>query len=518
MAKDVKKKSKKSKKTNTSKTKKTNKKSVKLSRSEKQALKTERKKATKRDIKNMGFFERMRYKRKLRRDREARRRAEDLATLPKEPVKRFFAHLHPKRVFHYWFSWRGLKKILKFGLACILLGVIAVGGLFLYYKKDIADIKLDDIVISDTVNTYLDRNGVVLWEDTGTENYRLVVKSDEMSEHIRHATVALEDKNFYTHPGVDFTGLTRALISTLSHKEVQGGSTLTQQLIKQIYFSDEAQSENRGGIARKIKELILAVELEKMYDKEQILTMYLNESPYGGRRNGVESAAQTYFGKSAKDLTIAESALLASIPKNPAIYNPYNSYGNEALLERQQYAIDRMVEMGYITEEEAEEAKKVPILDQIKPESTQYQNIKAPHFVLEVRNQLEQKYGYSVMRTGGFTIKTTLDYRAQQIAEDAIRTGVGHLYKNGSDNLALVSIDVETSQVIAMVGSTDFTNAAYGELNVTTDSVIEPGSSIKPILDYAPLFMQREGQNFGPGTILKDENIDKLYCNNAVRN
>ena len=516
MAKDVKKKSKKSKKTNTSK--KTNKKSAKLSRSEKQALKTERKKATKRDIKNMGFFERMRYKRKLRRDREARRRAEDLATLPKEPIKRFFAHLHPKRVFRYWFSWRGLKKILKFGLACILLAVIAIGGLFLYYKKDIADIKLDDIVISDTVNTYLDRNGVILWEDTGTENYRLVVQNDEMSEHIRHATVALEDKNFYTHPGVDFTGLTRAIISTLSHKEVQGGSTLTQQLIKQIYFSDEAQSENRGGIARKIKELILAVELEKMYDKEQILTMYLNESPYGGRRNGVESASQTYFGKSAKDLTIAESALLASIPKNPAVYNPYNAYGNEALLERQQYAIDRMVEMGYITEEEAEEAKKVPILDTVKPESTQYSNIKAPHFVLEVRNQLEQKYGYSVMRSGGFTIKTTLDYNAQKIAEDAIHTGVGHLYKNGSDNLALVSIDVETSQVLAMVGSVDFTNAAYGELNVTTDSVIEPGSSIKPILDYAPLFMQREGQNFGPGTILKDENIDKLYCNNAVRN
>ena len=520
MAKGEKKKSKKADKAKpkVKKTKAPKKKSVRLSRAEKKTVKVERKKATKRDIKNMGFFERMRYKRKLRRDREARRRAEDLATLPKEPIRRFFAHLHPKRVFHYWFSWRGLKKILKIGIACILLGVIAVGGLFLYYKKDIADIKLDDIVISDTVNTYLDRNGVVLWEDTGTENYRLVVQREEMSDYIRQATVALEDKNFYSHPGVDFTGLTRAFISTLSHKEVQGGSTLTQQLIKQIYFSDEAQSENRGGIARKIKELILAVELEKMYDKEQILTMYLNESPYGGRRNGVESASQTYFGKSAKDLTIAEAALLASIPKNPAVYNPYNSYGNEALLERQQYAIDRMVEMGYITSEEAEEAKKVAILDKVKPESTQYENIKAPHFVLEVRKQLENKYGISTMRSGGFTIKTTLDYRAQQIAEDAIRTGVGHLYKNGTDNLAIVSIDVETSQIVAMVGSTDFTNPTYGELNVTTDSIIEPGSSIKPILDYAPLFMQREGQNFGPGTILKDENIDKLYCNNAVRN
>ena len=228
MAKGEKKKSKKSDKSKTAKSRPVKKKSIKLSRAEKKAIKTERKKVTKRDVKNMGFFERMRYKRKLRRDREARRRAEDLATLPKQPIKRFFAHLHPKRVFHYWFSWRGLRKILKFGLACLLIGIIAIGGLFLYYKKDIADIKLDDIVISDTVNTYLDRNGVVLWEDTGTENYRLVVQREEMSDYIRQATVALEDKNFYNHPGVDFTGLVRALISTLSHKEVQGGSTLTQ--------------------------------------------------------------------------------------------------------------------------------------------------------------------------------------------------------------------------------------------------------------------------------------------------
>ena len=138
--------------------------------------------------------------------------------------------------------------------------------------------------------------------------------------------------------------------------------------------------------------------------------------------------------------------------------------------------------------------------------------MKAPHFVLEVKKQLEDKYGISVMRTGGWTIKTTLDYRAQQIAEDSIAIGRDHLYKNGTDNLAIVSIDVETSQVIAMVGSSDFFNPTYGELNVTTDGFIEPGSSIKPILDYAPLFMKREGINYGPGTILKDENIDKIYC------
>ncbi|MBR2587371.1 transglycosylase domain-containing protein [Candidatus Saccharibacteria bacterium] len=512
MAKDDKKKSNKSKKTETKKPVKKTKQPAKLSRSEKKALKAERKRVAKRDMKNMGFFERMRYKKKLKRDREARRRAEDLATLPKEPIKRFFAHLHPRRVFHYWFSWRGLKKILKFGLACMLLGIIAVGGLFLYYKKDIADIKLDDIVISDTVNTYLDRNGVVLWEDTGTENYRLVVSGDEISDYVRWATIALEDKNFYNHPGVDFSGLVRAVIATASGKQVQGGSTLTQQLIKQVYFADEAQSANRGGISRKIKELILAVELEKMYDKEQILTMYLNESPYGGRRNGVESAAQTYFGKPAKDLNIAEAALLAAIPNNPAIYNPYNSYGNETLLQRQRYAIEIMVEMGYITQEEADAAKEIAILDTVKPEASQYENIKAPHFVLEVKNQLEEKYGYSTLRSGGFTIKTSLDYRAQQIAESAVGAGAALFSYNGSDNIALASVDVETSQVIAMVGSVDFSNAEYGTFNAAT-ALVEPGSSIKPVLDYTPLFMQREGLNYGPGTVLRDENIDSIYCN-----
>ena len=240
--------------------------------------------------------------------------------------------------------------------------------------------------------------------------------------------------------------------------------------------------------------------------------MYLNQSPYGGRRNGVESAAQTYFGKSAKDLTLAESALLASIPNNPAILNPYNEYGHEQLVWRQQYTLDVMAEMGYITKDEAEEAKQVAILDTIRPESTQYADMLAPHFVLAVKSQLEEKYGIQTMRAGGWTIKTTLDLRAQKIAEDSINVGREHLYKNGTDNLAMVSVDVETSQVVALVGSADFSNSTYGELNVATDALIEPGSSIKPILDYSPLFMEREGVNYGPGSILRDENINKLYC------
>ncbi|MBR3414595.1 penicillin-binding protein [Candidatus Saccharibacteria bacterium] len=451
------------------------------------------------------------YKSKVKRDEKARKKAEDLATLPKTPVKRFFAHLHPKRVFHYWFSWNGLKKIGKFLAACVLLGIIAVGALFLYYKKDLEAIRLDELKVSETVNTYLDRNGEILWEDRGDGDYRLVVDGSEISTYMRQATVAIEDRNFYNHNGVDLFSLVRAAFSTLSGKSVQGGSTLTQQLIKQVYFSDESSDRGLTGVPRKIKEAILALEVEKMYDKEQIISMYLNESPYGGRRNGVESAAQTYFGKSARDLTLAESALLAAIPQNPAVFNPYNEYGHEQLIWRQQYTLDVMAELGFITEAQRDEAKAVPILDQIQPEQEQYSNMKAPHFVLAVKSYLEDKYGVKTMRSGGFTIKTTLDYRAQQMAEQAVADGAALFYTNASDNISLSSVDVETSQVIAMVGSADWNAPVYGQVNAAT-SPLEPGSSIKPILDYAPLFMQRSDINYGPGSVLRDENIDSLYC------
>ncbi len=461
--------------------------------------------------KNMNLYSSLSYKHRAKKEADSRRRAEELAKLPKEPVKRFFARLHPKRVFKWWFSWRGQKAILKFIAACFLILIIFIGGLFLYYKKDLDEIRLDEMSISETVNTYLDRNGIVLWRDTGTEDYRLVVEKDNISPYMYQATVAIEDKNFYNHMGVDFGALIRATLSTISGHGVQGGSTLTQQLIKQVYFSDEAASANRGGLSRKIKELILSIELERMYSKEQIITMYLNQSPYGGRRNGVESAAKTYFGKSAKDLTLAESALLAAIPNNPGVLNPYNVYGNDMLIERQHKVLDDMVSMGYITEEEASAAKEIDILDTIQPEASQYAGILAPHFVLEVKSQLEEKYGIQTMRAGGWTITTTLDYRAQEVAEKAVAAGAELFYDNGSDNIALASLDVETSQVIAMVGSVDFNNVEYGYYNAA-NALLEPGSSIKPILDYTPLFMQREGINYGPGTVLKDENIDSIYC------
>lgn len=459
-----------------------------------------------------GAYSSLVNKKKTAKSRAERR----LAPLPKDPVKRFFAHFRWERIKAYWFSKAGLKRIGKIFAACILIGIIGVGALFVYYKNQLKEIQLNDLTISETINTYLDRNGMVLWEDKGTSDYRLVVDEDQISTYVRQATIALEDRHFYSHPGIDIGGLMRAVVSTVTGKGVQGGSTLTQQLIKQVYFSSEAASANRGGISRKIKELILAIELEKMYSKEQIITMYLNQSPYGGRRNGIESASQTYFGKSAKDLTLAESALLAGIPNNPGVLNPYNTYGNEELIKRQHKALNVMVEMGYITQQEADEAKEVPILDQILPESHQYTDIKAPHFVMEVKKQLEEKYGIQAMRAGGFTIKTALDYRAQEMAEAAVAEGDKLRGTNNSDNIALASVDVETSQVLAMVGSINWETPIYGEVNATT-SLLEPGSTIKPILDYATLLSMKDGPIvYGPGSILRDENIDSLYCAGAT--
>ncbi|MDR1032543.1 MAG: penicillin-binding protein [Candidatus Nomurabacteria bacterium] len=467
---------------------------------------------------NLGLYANLVHRRKTKRDAAARAKAEYLATLPKNPVKRFFYRLHPKRVLKYWFSKRGLKMALKIIAVFILLVAIGIGGLFMYFRKDLDAIRPGELAkrVQSTVNTYTDRNGVVLWEDKGSGNYKLVVDGDKISKYMRQATVAIEDKEFYKHHGISITGIARALLNNLGGGSTQGGSTLTQQLIKQVYFSDEASIRDAAGIPRKIKEMILAIEVERMYDKEQIITLYLNESPYGGRRNGVESGAQTYFGKTAKDLDLAESALLASIPNNPAVLDPYNVEGNELLISRQHKTLDAMVDMGYITKQQAKEAKEIPILDRIKPTTDQYDNIKAPHFVLEVKKQLEAELGVKTVRSGGLTIKTTLDYEAQKIAEESVQNGRQYLYLSRSDNIALSSVDVQTGQVIAMVGSIDWNQPGYGQNNAAT-SPLEPGSSIKPVADYAPLFKQRTGLNFGPGSVLKDENIDNIYCNGAAR-
>ena len=438
-----------------------------------------------------------------------------LATLPKNPIKRILYHLHPKNFFKYWFSKRGLIMAAKIIGVTILLMCLLIGGLFVYFRKDLDAIRPGELnkSVQSTVNTYLDRNGLVLWEDKGSGNYKLVVEGDQLSQYLKDATVSIEDRDFYKHNGVSIQGITRAFFNNLGGGSTQGGSTLTQQLVKQVFFADEAQERGMAGIPRKIKELVLSIEVERMYNKEQILNLYLNESPYGGRRNGAESGAQTYFGKAAKDLTLPEAALLAAIPQNPSVFNPYNVAGHEALLARQHIVLDNMAELGYITKDQAEEAKKYPIIDHISPASTQYENIRAPHFVQMVRAELENTIGKATVGKGGLTVKTTLDLRIQTKLEEAMGDMFNSYLPNsaGFSNGAATVEDTKTGQIIALMGSRDFNYPGYGQDNATT-AFIQPGSTIKPLV-YSELFEKKPtGQaNYGSGSILRDENIDAIY-------
>lgn len=454
-------------------------------------------------------------KRKVKKDSETRRRAEYLATLPKHPVKRFVYRMHPKRFWAYWFSKRGVIMALKvFGVAVLLIALL-VGGMFAYFRKDLDQIRPGEIDkrVQSTVTTYLDRNGQTLWVDKGDGNYKLVVPSAELSDNLKKATVAIEDRNFFSHGGISFTGTLRAAVNNFTGGDVQGGSTLTQQLVKQVFFADQAQNRGIGGIPRKIKELILSIEIERMYSKDQILTLYLNESPYGGRRNGAESGAQTYFGVAAKDLTLAQASLLAAIPQNPSTFDPYNIAGHDALINRQHEVLDAMRQIGYITQSQEDEAKKVPILDTLKPLADQYAGIKAPHFVEMVRSQLESELGTATVGKGGLTVKTTLDLRIQNKLEQAM-TDMFNSYVPayaGFSNGASTVEDSQTGQIVAMVGSRSWDYPGYGQDNAAL-AYIQPGSSIKPLV-YSQLFQQKAAgqQNYGSGSLLDDTNISNIY-------
>lgn len=471
--------------------------------------------SNKKPTRKLSVYSNLSRQRKVKKDAEARRRAEYLATLPKHPVKRLFYRLHPKRFWGYWFSKRGMMMALKITGVGILLLALFVGGLFAYFRKDLDQIRPGEIDkrVQTTVTTYLDRNGEILWEDKGDGNYKLVVKSDELSDNLKKATVAVEDRDFFKHSGVSISGTMRAAINNFTGGSVQGGSTLTQQLVKQVFFADESSDQSFGGIPRKIKELILAIEIERMYDKDQILTLYLNESPYGGRRNGAESGAQTYFGKSAKDLSLAEAALLAAIPNNPSLYDPYFVEGHEALISRQHRVLKDMLEVGYITQQQYDEAVAVPILDSLKPQQSQYEGIKAPHFVQMVRSQLEKELGTATVGRGGLTVKTTLDLRVQTKLEEAMNDMFSSYIPAdaGFSNGAATVEDSQTGQIIALMGSRDFNYEGFGQDNAAT-AYIQPGSSVKPLV-YAQLFQQKESgqQNYGSGSVLVDEPIDAIY-------
>ncbi len=470
----------------------------------------------------MSVYSNLTHSRRMHKDAASRKKAEYLATLPKQPLKRLLYRMHPVRMYHYWFSREGAILALKLAGIGILFGVLCVGALFAYYRKDLDAIRPGELAkrVQTTVTRYEDRNGNLLWEDKGDGDYTLAVSGDDINPYMKKATIAIEDKNFYKHNGVSITGIIRSNFNNLKGGSVQGGSTLTQQLVKQVFFADEAQKRGLNGIPRKIKEIILAIEVERMYDKEQILNLYLNESPYGGRRNGVESGAQTYFGKSSKDLTLPEAALLAAIPNEPGTLDPYNLAGHKPLIARQHKVLNDMVEQKYITQKEADEAKKYPILDHIQPASNQYKDIKAPHFVQLVRSQLESELGKATVGRGGLTVKTTLDVRIQ----DKLEESMANMFKSstpgfaGFTNGAATVEDTKTGQMVAMMGSRDFNHPGFGQDNAAI-APLQPGSTIKPFV-YAQLFSKQPAgkPNFGSGSVLADDNTMRAIYGAPLQN
>ena len=347
-----------------------------------------------------------------------------------------------------------------------------------------------------------DRHGKILYEIFSEKN-RTPVKIKDLPEYVKWATIASEDKNFYKHHGFDVGGILRASFNIVFHQTLQGGSTITQQLVKNALLEDP-----RRNLRRKIREALLTYGAEVFYSKDQILEMYLNQAPYGGTAWGIETASRTYFNKEAKDLTLAETALLAGLPASPTRFSPFGAHP-ELAKERQTRVLQRMIEDKYITEEE----KKKAVEEELKYAPATV-GIKAPHFVLYVKELLVDQYGEKMVEQGGLKVQTTLDLDLQDFAQQTVGTEVGKLKNLHITNGAALATNPKTGEILAMVGSKDyFDNEIDGNVNVTLRPR-QPGSSIKP-LNYA---LGLEKKIITPATVLNDVPTcfavsgQKLYC------
>ncbi len=394
------------------------------------------------------------------------------------------------------------KNIFLWLFRLFAAGVVLLALLFLYYAKDLPNPnKLLARNIAESTKIYA-RDGSLLYEIHGEEK-RTLVELDKISPFIKNATIAIEDKNFYKHGGISFTGIARAIVTDITTgSRSQGGSTITQQFVKNAILT------NDKSIDRKVREIIISIMMETRFSKEDILKLYLNEIPYGRNAYGVEAAAQTYFNKTAENLSLAESAYLAALPQSPTRYNPFGP-NRELLDKRKDTVLAAMREQGYITEEQENEAKE---------EKVEFQKIKtaitAPHFVLMVQDYLAYRYGEKTLQEGGLKVYTTLDLKLQKIAEAAVTKGAeNNTKKYGAANAALVAIDPKTGQILAMVGSKNYfgdpepagcspgKNCAF-EPNVNVAlSERQPGSSFKPYV-YVTAF--KKDFRFSPASLLMD--------------
>jgi 1A family penicillin-binding protein len=374
------------------------------------------------------------------------------------------------------------KKIAK-NVFLVMLYVLAISMvlavavfIYIYLKTPLAE-NLSTSNISQTTTIYDKTGQHILYELHGEEN-RKILPHEEIPDAIRIATIATEDNGFYGHYGVDFLSILRAIKNDIQKSQAaEGASTITQQLAKNAFLSRDKT------FRRKFMELIIALKIERQYSKDQILDMYLNQIPYGSNAYGIESAANIFFGKSAKDLTLDEAALLAALPKATSYYSPYGNHINE-LLYRQQLILDSIEELDLADASAVAEAKKADIKDKIIPFS---EKIEAPHFVFYVKEELEKKFGKDMIEAGGLKVYTTLDYDLQKEAERAISENESTLQKYGASNAALVSLDPTNGNILAMVGSKNYYDKSIdGNVNVTI-SPRQPGSSFKPFI-YAAAF------------------------------
>lgn len=341
-----------------------------------------------------------------------------------------------------------------------------------------------------------DRNGKVLY-DVYRDVNRSLIKLNEVPPVLITATLAAEDAKFYQHGGFDLLSVARAIRNTIFFDNTQGGSTITQQLVKTTLLSRERS------IIRKIKELVLSVQIERLYNKDQILQIYFNEIPYGGTAWGVGAAAELYFGKKVSELTLPEAALLAGLPQSPTTYSPFGKTPEKAR-ERQRYVLYLMENRGwfdkdgkhnFLSRDEAEAGKKTP-LEYAKPGS----NIKAPHFSLYVKGLLEDKYGIDLVESGGLEVKTSLDLDLQEKMEKIVYDEVEKVRSLKVGNGSLVVQDPKTGQILSLVGSKDYFDIKNeGNFNVAVDGLRQPGSSIKPITYAIGL-----GRGLTPTTLIMD--------------
>jgi len=341
-----------------------------------------------------------------------------------------------------------------------------------------------------------DRNGILLYQIYAQQN-RSLVSLSSIPKYLQEATIAIEDKNFYKNSGVDITAIVRAAITNISGKPLQGGSTITQQLIKSTLLTPEISIE------RKIKEIILAFWADSIYTKDQILEMYFNQVPYGGTAWGIEAAANVYFGKQSKDLDLAQSAFLAGLTKAPTTYSPY-AESSDLWKSRQKEVLTKMEQLKYINSKEKNDAlrEELVFLDLQTP-------IYAPHFVMYVKDWLIKKYGLGMVEKGGLQVKTSLDLKTQDMVQKTVTSIVEkNAYLNLTNGASLVT-NPKNGDILAMVGSKDYSNVNSGNFNVTT-ALRQPGSSIKVVTYSAAL-----SQGFTAATIIDDSPVSFASPNSA---